>query len=110
MCRVQRTCATGARAIGVPGWPEFAFCTASAANILTVSMPKCSISFGISPATAGLLVEVVVDIYAISRKNHASRQGGENNKGKVMDAGIGHGDGGLPDGTQPAIRPGGPLA
>jgi len=42
--RVQSRCPIGASAIGVPGWPELAFCTASAESILTVSIPKVSMS------------------------------------------------------------------
>src|SRR3954469_9885918 len=36
MCRVNSAYASGARAIGVPGWPEFAFCTASMDSVRTV--------------------------------------------------------------------------
>jgi hypothetical protein len=36
--RSQRTCTTGAKAIGVPGWPEFAFWTASMARVRIVLM------------------------------------------------------------------------
>jgi hypothetical protein len=34
--------ASGANAIAVPGWPLPAFCTASIASVLTVSMDRCA--------------------------------------------------------------------
>ena len=38
----HRTYATGARAIGVPGWPEFAFWTASMASVRMVVIDRSS--------------------------------------------------------------------
>src|SRR5271165_6568745 len=40
--RSQITNARGASAIGVPGWPLFAFCTASIESVRTVLMQSCS--------------------------------------------------------------------
>jgi hypothetical protein len=37
------------KAIAVPGWPEFAFCTASAESTLTVSIANCSSSLFVFP-------------------------------------------------------------
>src|SRR4028118_421391 len=39
---VKMVYATGASAIGVPGWPEFAFCTASIARARIVSTESAS--------------------------------------------------------------------
>ena len=50
----------GAVAIGVPGWPELAFCTASTDNTLTVSMHNCSRSLAV--AAAGSFAKIVVGI------------------------------------------------
>ena len=44
MIRVHSTWASGASAIGVPGWPLLAFCTASMARPRITSMPRRSIS------------------------------------------------------------------
>src|SRR3954462_8078933 len=44
MMRVNNTCASGASAIGVPGWPEFAFSTASIARPRTTLIARCSSS------------------------------------------------------------------
>ena len=53
--RVNSTCASGASAIGVPGWPEFAFCTASIARPRITLMPRCSRSVtATSSSTASL--------------------------------------------------------
>src|SRR5689334_16096822 len=49
MMRVHSTCAAGASAIGVPGCPEFAFCTASIANPRMTLTPRCS-SSSLTPA------------------------------------------------------------
>src|SRR5580704_2630135 len=43
MTRVHNTWASGARAMAVPGWPEFAFRGASMARPLMTLMPSCSI-------------------------------------------------------------------
>jgi hypothetical protein len=39
-CRVQRRYESGASPIGVPGWPDFAFCTASAERNRIVLMAR----------------------------------------------------------------------
>src|SRR5207302_1829058 len=50
MIRVQSTWARRARAMAVPGCPEFAFCGASMARPLMTLMPSCSSSAsGIGP-------------------------------------------------------------
>src|SRR5262245_21996804 len=43
MTRVNSTCTRGASAIGVPGCPEFAFCTASIASARTTLTARSSI-------------------------------------------------------------------
>src|SRR5438045_3823451 len=48
MWRVKSLYPNGARAIGVPGWPELAFCTASMDSVRTVLMQSASrLVFGI---------------------------------------------------------------
>ena len=42
MIREYKTYATGASAIGVPGWPELAFCTPSIASVRIVSTHSLS--------------------------------------------------------------------
>src|SRR6478672_10312068 len=44
MIRVNSTCARGASAMGVPGWPELARCTASIDSPRITSIPRCSSS------------------------------------------------------------------
>src|SRR5262245_24881388 len=48
MTRVHSTCASGASAIGVPGWPEFAFCTASIAKPRMTLTPSWSRSCSVA--------------------------------------------------------------
>ena len=45
MIRWKSRYAAGAMAIGMPGWPEFAFCTASIASVRIVSMLSRSMSW-----------------------------------------------------------------
>src|SRR5687768_3893141 len=42
MCRVNSTYAIGASAMGVPGWPDSAFCTASIDSVRMVLMHSSS--------------------------------------------------------------------
>jgi hypothetical protein len=44
MMRVNNTCASGANAIGVPGCPEFARCTASIDRPRMTLIARCSSS------------------------------------------------------------------
>ena len=52
MTRAYRTYATGASAIGVPGCPEFAFCTPSIDSVRIVSTHSSS-SVWVSVAVTG---------------------------------------------------------
>src|SRR4051812_46862392 len=55
MMRVNSTCASGASAIGVPAWPDFAIWTASKVRPRTTSIPRLSMSVSVTAATVGLL-------------------------------------------------------
>src|SRR5579862_8103302 len=53
--RSKSVCTTGAMAMGVPGWPEFAFCTASIDSVRMVLMQSWSrsLSDGLNVASRG---------------------------------------------------------
>ncbi len=51
MIRVNRTCANGASAMAVPGWPESAFWGASMARPRTTLIPSCSSSASVTGRT-----------------------------------------------------------
>src|SRR3954462_13857694 len=62
MCRVNRAYASGASAIGVPGWPEFAFWTASIDNVrivLTQSSSRVVRSSATDTRPPGVAVQAV---------------------------------------------------
>src|SRR5580692_1659986 len=72
----QRTWPIGAMAIGVPGWPEFAFSTASADNTLTVLMHNCSRSCVLAPTAPGWGRDVVLAMPFLPKKPcHLTRAG-----------------------------------
>src|SRR4051794_39384573 len=60
MIRVHSTCASGASAIGVPGCPEFAFCTASIARPRITLIPRCSRS---SATSAPFIHRIAAYVY-----------------------------------------------
>src|SRR5580658_6271073 len=81
----QRTWPIGAASIGVPGWPELAFCTASTERTLTVLIHNCSRSFGWAPTASGWGIDVVLAMSLLPKKPcHLTNGGGrtENTMGR----------------------------